>query len=191
MQDAINKRDLLKTSLLLGALGIGGGTAAIAGEQSTPPADPMPKGGFKLDFPGEGPIPWFKRIFHLYTGPDGLTIAQALPVNAPQGKQVAQLLRRHPYRVTIGGSSAGAGYDFHVANHPTFLIPIFGSMRIELHDGTVHELRHGDIAYAEDCTGKGHISRAGSEGSMMISIQMPKEGCPAVGSSDVTKIWSE
>ena len=58
--------------------------------------------------------------------------------------------------------AGNGGYGFHVANHPTLLIPIFGSMIIELHDGTTYELQHGDLAIAEDCTGKGHISRAGT-----------------------------
>lgn len=160
------------------------GTAAATAAPPTKPTVP-------LDFPGHGRIPWFKRVFHLYTGPDGLSRAEQLPVNAPLVGEVAQFLRRTAERATIAGSSAGAGFDFHVANQPTLLIPIFGSMVIGMHDGTTHELRHGDIAYAEDCTGKGHISRAGNHGSFMVSIQMPKGWCPASGSSDRAGLWAD
>lgn len=179
----LGKREFLS---LLGAMGMG--AVASSADAAT---DPAKSRGFPLDFPGKGPIPWFKRIFHLYSGPDGLTRAEQLPTNAPKGQQIAQLLRRTAYRVTIGGSSEGAGFDFHVAMHPTLLIPIFGTMNIELHDGTIYPLVHGDLAYAEDCTGKGHISRSGKGGSFMVSVQLPKEGCPVVGSSDVSKIWTE
>lgn len=146
---------------------------------------------FALDYLVTGPMPWVKRIFHLYTGPDGLTRAEQLPVTSPGGAETMQLLRRNAERVTLGGMGANGGYSFHVANQPTLLIPIFGTMIIELHDGAKVELRQGDLAIAEDCTGKGHISRAGAEGSFMVSVQLPKSGCPASGSSDMAKFWTE
>lgn len=185
MEMEIDKRSFLT---LIGAMGAGGlAGCAVAAEG---PALPV-RNGFPLDFPGTGPIPWFKRIFHLYTGPDGLTRAEQLPLNEPKGQMIGQLLRRTAERVTIGGSSEGAGFDFHVAMHPTLLIPIFGTMNIELHDGTVYPLVHGDLAFAEDCTGKGHISRSGAGGSFMVSVQLPKEHCPKTGSSDMTRIWRD
>jgi hypothetical protein len=147
---------------------------------------------FPLEFePTSDTMPWIKRVFHLYSGPDGLTRAEQLTVIEPKGRTIATLLRRNAERVTVGAMQAGAGFGFHVANNPTFLIPIFGSMIIGLHDGTEHELRHGDLAFAEDCTGEGHISKAGPEGSMMVSIQLPKDGCPTVGSSDLSRVWSQ
>lgn len=170
----------------IGALGLP--AAASAAEM---PAPARPKSAIPLDYPGHGPIPWFARVFHLYTGPDGLTRAEQLPANAPLAGEIGQFLRRAAERVTIGGLSGDAGFDFHVANQPTLLIPLFGSMVIGLADGTSHELRHGDIAYAEDCTGKGHISRAGAAGSFMVSVQLPKALCPASGSSDTTRIWAD
>lgn len=163
------------------------------GDHATPPmAAPAPKkSAFALDYPVTGPMPWIKRIFHLYTGPDGLTRAEQLPVDSPAGQETAQLLRRNAERVTIGGMGANGGYGFHVANQPTLLIPIEGSMIIELADGSKVTLQRGDLAYAEDCTGKGHISRAGPKGSFMVSVQLPKSGCPATGSSDRSALWNE
>jgi hypothetical protein len=175
-----DRRSLIEGAALLGLLGL---TDSASGQ--------APKPAFPLDFPGKGKIPWFKRIFHLYTGDDGLTRIENLPTNAPKAGEVAQLLRRAADRVTISGTSAGAGFDFHVANQPTLLIPIFGSMLVGLHDGSFHEFGHGDMLFAEDCTGKGHISRSGSRGSFIVQVQLPKKLCPAVGSSDRTKIWSD
>jgi hypothetical protein len=146
---------------------------------------------FPLDFPGRGRIPWFRRVFHLYTGEDGFTRIEQLPANAPLAGDAAQFLRRNAERVSAGGTSAGAGFDFHVANQPTLLVPIFGTMLIGLHDGSRHELRHGDLAYAEDCSGKGHVSRAGPQGSFMIQVQLPKALCPPKGSSDRNRLWRD
>ena len=180
-----NKREFLtRTGALLASLGM----VALAGEAGA--AAPT-KLAVPLDYPGTGPIPWFRRIFHLYTGPNGLTVAEQIPVDTPEGAQAAQFLRRTAERVTIGGSAANAGYGFHVANQPTLLIPIFGTMVIELHDGTRYELEHGDIAIAEDCSGKGHISRAGANGSFMVAVQLPKPLCPPTGSSKMADFWTD
>jgi hypothetical protein len=187
-----SKRDFLaRTGALLASLGL----TALAGEggaATQPGGTPPPaSSAIKLDYPATGPMPWFTRIFHLYTGPDGLSRAEQLPLNQPAGADVAQLLRRNAERVTIGGMAGNGGYGFHVANQPTLLIPLFGTMIIELHDGSTVALRHGDLAIAEDCSGKGHISRSGPEGSFMVSVQLPKAGCPVTGSSDMATFWTE
>lgn len=172
------------------ALGIAG--PAVAGTTPGIRVEPIQGPNLPMEFPGSGDaVPWLKRVFHLYSGADGLTRAEQLEVVEPRGQAIATLLRRTAARVTLGGSQPGAGFGFHVASQPTLLIPIFGSMTIGLHDGTEYELRHGDLAYAEDCTGKGHISKAGPEGSFMVAVQLPGEGCPLSGSSDMTKVWSD
>lgn len=177
------RRKMLQHMCLTGLSAALGGTAlADSARAQTPPP-------FPLDFHGTGPIPWFTRAFHLYTGDDGKSRIESLPVNAPAMGEIALFLRREAERVSIGGTAPNAGFSFHVANQPTLLIPIFGTMLIGLEDGSFHELHHGDIAIAEDCSGKGHISRAGPQGSFMASVQMPKALCPVTGSSDRAKLW--
>lgn len=167
---------------------LAGMAAPLSAPLSAPLAAQTPP-PFPLDFHGTGPIPWFARAFHLYTAPDGKSRIERLPVNAPAMGEIALFLRREAERVSIGGTAPNAGFSFHVANQPTLLIPIFGTMLIGLEDGSFHELRHGDIAIAEDCSGKGHISRAGPQGSFMASVQMPKALCPAIGSSERDRLW--
>jgi hypothetical protein len=187
-RDHSTRRDVLLGAGALASLGaaVPVAAAADAGKAAVAPAP-----AFAPDFPGKGQAPWIRRIFHLYTGPDGLTRAEQLPVTPPSPDQAAQLLRRLAHRVTIGASPAGHGWTFHVANQPTLLIPIFGSLVIGLHDGTKHEFGHGDMAFAEDCTGKGHISYAGDQGALTVQVQLPKELCPASGSSDMSKFWRD
>jgi hypothetical protein len=81
--------------------------------------------------------------------------------------------------------------DFHVANQPTLLIPLFGSIVVALHDGSRYEFGHGDFAYAEDCNGKGHISGAGKDGCFTVQVQLDKSLCRPNGSFDMTKFWIE
>lgn len=187
MDASPSRRELLARAAL-GALGTALPATLVAATKAGASGGPT---AVEPDFPGRGPVPWIKRLFHLYTGGDGLTRAELLPVEVPPDDVAAQLIRRTAARVTIGGSPAGHGWDFHVANHPTLLIPLFGTMIITLHDGASHELRYGDMAIAEDCTGKGHISRTGPDGCLMVSVQLPKDICPKRGSSDMTRFWRE
>ncbi|MFS0851093.1 hypothetical protein AB3M93_16735 [Novosphingobium panipatense] len=185
-----SKREFLAGGgMLMAMMGLAHHADAAAGPG---PVRPLPGQGFPMEFKGTGdPMPWIRRVFHLYSGSDGLTRAEQLEVIDPRGQEIATLLRRTAERVTLGGSQPNAGFGFHVANQPTLLIPLFGAMIIGLHDGTEHVLQHGDLAYAEDCTGQGHISKAGPEGSFMVAVQLPRSGCPRVGSSDMGAVWSE
>ncbi len=140
---------------------------------------------------GAPATPWIKRIFHLYTGSDGKSVVEMIPVPAPESGDRSQLLRRNAERLTLGAMSPNTMLNFHNANQPTLLIPLFGSVVVKLADGKTYEAVHGDIIYAEDCTGTGHISGAGNEGNFVVQIQLPKPLCPSTGSSDMSKFWKE
>ncbi len=139
----------------------------------------------------EAALPWIKRAFHLYTGPDNLTRIEELKVPPPVGKDRVQLLRRHAVRISLGTMPPNYMMDFHVAAQPTLLIPLFGSIVVALHDGSKYEFGHGDFAYAEDCNGKGHISGAGKDGCFTVQVQLDKSLCRPNGSFDMTKFWVE
>lgn len=185
---AIARRTMLeRIALLLGGTAVLTGQSAGAAESGSAPR----KLAFPLTYPGKGPMPWVRRVFHLFTGPDGQTRIETLPIILPQETGAAQLLRRNAQSLAMGGLSAGAGFDFHVANQPTVLIPMIGSVEIVLADGSVHEVVPGEIIYAEDCSGKGHISRGGPHGSFMAQVQLPKALCPAQGGTALDHIWND
>lgn len=136
-------------------------------------------------------MPWIRRFFHLYTGPDGLTRGEEIPFAAPKAGDTDRLLRRRAERLSLNSMAPNYFIDFHNANQPTLLIPLFGSIIVGLHDGKRITFGHGDIAYAEDCSGKGHTSQAGPEGCFTVQIQLVKALCPTSGSSDFSKFWFE
>ncbi|MFO1427555.1 MAG: hypothetical protein U1F11_11410 [Steroidobacteraceae bacterium] len=118
--------------------------------------------------------PWLRRAFHMYTGKDGQSAIRALDLPAPQALASQWLLRRPAERVTMGSMAPGFMLDFHVANQPNILVPLFGTLLVKLRDGSVWSFGHGDILFAEDCSGGGHISGAGPEGCFSVSVQLPK-----------------
>ena len=166
----------------LGSLLGGAGAAAAAPADATAPKPVATTGG------KGGPQPWLKRAFQLYNGPDGQSAIRQVDLPGPQELDSQWLLRRPAERVTMGMMGADFMMDFHVANQPNILIPLFGTLVVKLKDGSVHSFVHGDILFAEDCNGIGHMSGAGPEGCFSVSVQLPKtEHCldPKLGPTEI------
>lgn len=54
----------------------------------------------------------------------------------------------------------GYALDWHCAPRRQYIIALGGVTQIEASDGTVVRMEPGDVALAEDLTGKGHTTRA-------------------------------
>lgn len=138
----------------------------------------------------DGQPPWAKRFFNLYADADGVAEMREVPLKGP-GPQPPHHLVRHPAaRVTVGSIAPGFMYDWHVANQPNILIPIFGTLVVELRDGSRYEFGRGDVLFAEDCVGSGHRSGAGPEGQFGVSVQLDKSLSPAAGESILDRLLS-
>ncbi len=128
--------------------------------------------------------PWARRVFHMYTGADGASLIRAVPVPRLGVVATARLLRRPAERVTIGTIAPGFMMDFHIANQPNYLIPIFGTLVVQLKDGSSWSFGPGDILFAEDCTGGGHRSGAGPDGCFSVSVQIARtEHCDSTAAN--------
>lgn len=134
--------------------------------------------------PGQEP-PWVDRFFNLFTNAEGIAEIRQIPVKGPGIEPPHRLIRHPAARVTIGSIGPGVMIDWHVANQPNILVPIFGTLVVELRDGSRYEFSHGDILFAEDCVGSGHRSGAGPEGQFGVSVQLDKSLCPAAGESNL------
>ena len=138
----------------------------------------------------QGQIPWAKRFFNLYANAGGIAEMRELSLPGPGAQPPHHLIRHPAARVTVGSIAPGFMYDWHVANQPNILIPIFGSLVVELRDESRYEFRHGDILFAEDCVGSGHRSGAGPEGQFGVSVQLHESLSPAAGESNVDRLFS-
>ncbi len=175
------RRDLVFGGTLgaaLAAVGLAGGDKRANAVGIVSPGGPAAKG------------PWLKRAFHLYNGPDGQSVIRQLELPEPQELQAQWLLRRQAERVTLGMMSPDYMMDFHVANQPNILIPLFGTLVVGLKDGSTWSFGHGDILFAEDCNGIGHMSGAGPDGCFSVSVQLPKTEHCLDPKSDPTEILS-
>ena len=112
-------------------------------------------------------------VWRVYTGDDGLTHAEQIEVpliERPGGGAVSRLLagpgvmlRRTPPDYFI---------DWHPAPRRQFVITIAGRGEIEVGDGTKRRFAPGDVFFAEDLTGEGHVTRhiEGDRCSVVIPV---------------------
>ena len=112
------------------------------------------------------------KITRLYTGPDRQSHFEDLQVPLHE-----QVLGRLSDLVAAQGvlfreTPQGFSLDWHNAPQRQFVIVLDGLVEIEIGDGGKRRLGAGDILFAEDVTGQGHISReiSGPRRSLFIPV---------------------
>jgi|GEM_PF-4307023 len=119
------------------------------------------------------PSPWVKRLFRLYTGGDGDAAIEQIKLDDPKLVDSQFFIRQVAERVSMGALAPNYIIDWHPANQPTLLIPLFGELLVRLKNNAEYIFSHGDVLFAEDCQGPGHISGTTGEGAFIITIQLP------------------
>jgi uncharacterized cupin superfamily protein len=111
--------------------------------------------------------------YRMFTGPDGKATWEEIdPIALPgwtTGLDVTTLkfTRREP----------GEFQDWHPAPQRQFVFIVSGSLEIGFEDGSVKVFGPGDARLVEDVTGKGHTTRAGSEGPCItITVGLKDQG---------------
>nr|HAT8714349.1 hypothetical protein [Legionella jordanis] len=62
----------------------------------------------------------------------------------------------------------GARFDWLNAPQPQYIIYLEGEVEVQASGGEVRIFRAGDVLFAMDLTGKGHITKTLTEGSSII-----------------------
>ncbi|MCC7103739.1 MAG: hypothetical protein IT307_01235 [Chloroflexi bacterium] len=94
-------------------------------------------------------------IVRLYTGADGESHAEELPLDAhpelfsPRAAKQTYFQMKEP----------GFFVDWHPAAGPRYVITLSGGWEIGLADGSAARFGPGDVLIAEDLTGRGHTTR--------------------------------
>jgi len=109
-------------------------------------------------------------MHRLYTGADGQTHVEEIPVNfGANGTEPFKLKTANG--IEIRRAAPGRVVDWHPAPRRQYVITLSGRGEVELEDGTKIPLGPGSIDLAEDLTGKGHITRViGNEPRITIAI---------------------
>ena len=99
------------------------------------------------------------RIFHLHTTPDGgsAIVMRKIPMADGQ-RPLSETFRCKS--VFFRDTPQGNVENYHNAPRRQLIAVTSGILEIETSDGKRHTLQPGDLVFAEDFTGKGHITRS-------------------------------
>ncbi len=104
------------------------------------------------------------KYTRLYTGNDEQSYFEELSMDLVDAKY-GKLTQPFDIKNASFGRivDADVEVDWHNPPCPQYVIMLKGAMEIETGDGTKRIFGEGDILLAEDTTGQGHITRAGSK----------------------------
>jgi quercetin dioxygenase-like cupin family protein len=107
-------------------------------------------------------------IVRIYTGHDGQTHFEDLPLPAEESHNVAL---QAGAKLSFRCFPADYWSDWHTAPRRQYIFILAGQMEIGIGDGTMRRFGPGDVVLADDLTGQGHTTR--SVGLPRISATVP------------------
>ena len=109
-----------------------------------------------------------RMIVRIYTGHDGQTHFEDLPLPAEESHNVALQAGAN---LVFRCFPADYWSDWHTAPRRQYIFILVGQMEIGIGDGTTRRFGPGDVVLADDLTGQGHTTR--SLGVPRISATVP------------------
>ena len=94
----------------------------------------------------------WSELLHIWSDADGTSHAEIVPIAAGVKPVAVSQMTIRPAR--------DGEIDWHRPRGRVFAITIAGSLEVEVTDGTRLKLPPSGVAFLEDLTGKGHITRA-------------------------------
>lgn len=107
-------------------------------------------------------------ILRVYTGDDGKSHIEEMDLELQPFVDTEGAYGEGTPLQSVGGitfrvSPPGYLLEWHCAPRRQYTITLTGRAEIEVGDGTVKEVKPGDVLLAEDLTGEGHITRVVSD----------------------------
>jgi len=109
------------------------------------------------------------NIIKLYTGDDQLSYFCEIDIELPTILELGQYSM--PYPVTsllFREFEAGRFFDWHNAPRSQYIIYLEGEVEVEASGGEKRTFKSGDILYATDLAGKGHMSKTLTKGRSLV-----------------------
>src|SRR5215472_18399438 len=98
-----------------------------------------------------------RMIVRIYTGQDGQTHFEDLPLPAGESRNIALQAGAN---LSFRCFPANHWSDWHTAPRRQYIFILAGQMEIGIGDGTTRRFGPGDVVLADDLTGQGHTTRS-------------------------------
>lgn len=109
------------------------------------------------------------KITKLYTGEDQHSHFCEMDTGAATAEILGKYSAPYPVKnIFFRDFEPGAVYDWHNAPQPQYIVYLEGEVEVETSNGVKKTFKPGDVLFATDLTGKGHISRMLTKGRSLI-----------------------
>ena len=109
----------------------------------------------------------------LYTGEDGESYFKDVTVPPDSEQPLGKYSKEFPIsHMTFREFKPGASYDLHNAPRPQYIVYLSGEVEVITSLGDKRIFKQGDILYATDVAGAGHITRTLTSGRSLIIVAM-------------------
>ena len=109
------------------------------------------------------------KITHLYTGKDNKSHFEDIHHENDVIKELGAYTKKMPASgVMFRETYLGNVFEMHNAPQPQYIIYLEGEVEVTTSGGETRVFKPGDVLFANDTTGEGHISRAIKAGKSII-----------------------
>lgn len=109
------------------------------------------------------------KIMALLTGVDGMSHFKKIEMGSASIQLLGSYSEKYAATALMFREfKKGAHFDWHTAPQPQYIIYLEGEVEVEASSGEKYIFKQGDVLFANDLTGKGHITRTLTDGRSII-----------------------
>lgn len=109
------------------------------------------------------------KFVKLYTGEDGRSHFEEVEAGVGMSNPIGSYSEKYPASgILFREFEEGAVFDWHNAPQPQYIIYLEGLVEVEVSNGVKRIFNPGDVLFATDITGEGHVTRTLTRGRSVI-----------------------
>ena len=111
------------------------------------------------------------KFITLFTGEDKKSYFKEVDAHFEKKHPLGNYSKKYPVKgMMFRDFEKGSSFDWHTAPQPQYIIYLEGEVEVEASGGEKRTFSPGDVLFATDLTGKGHITRTLTKGRSAIVI---------------------
>lgn len=109
------------------------------------------------------------RIIKLYTGDDHRSHFEEVDAGVDAENPIGRYSKKYPAAgIMFRDFEQGAVFDWHTAPQPQYIIYLEGEVEVIASGGDSRIFRPGDVLFATDLTGEGHVTKTLTRGRSVV-----------------------
>ena len=109
------------------------------------------------------------KFVELYTGKDNKSHFMEVDAGVETEQPLGSYSKKYPVTgMMFRDFKKGSSFDWHKAPQPQYIIYLEGEVEVETSSGEKRTFRPGDVLFANDLSGEGHITRTLTNGRSIV-----------------------